>query len=72
MGLKTKQLIVGLLGLIFLSSLIFVQWMEVTRKRQEAGLSHIFSCSRTELSFRAVFAGLLDRELESGRATKPT
>jgi hydroxylamine dehydrogenase len=38
MGLKTKQLIVGVLGLIFLSSLIFVQWMEVTRKRQEAGL----------------------------------
>ncbi len=38
MGLKTKQLIVGVLGLIFLGSLVFVQWMEVTRKRQEAGL----------------------------------
>lgn len=38
MGLNTKQLIVGLLGLIFLSSLIFVQWTEVIRKRQEAGL----------------------------------
>ena len=35
MGLKTKQIIVGILGLIFLSSLIFVQWMEVARKQEE-------------------------------------
>ena len=39
MGLKTKQVIIGLLGLLFLTSLIFVQWMEVTRKREEAGLT---------------------------------
>ncbi len=38
MSLKTKQIIIGLLGMLFLASLIFVQWMEVTRKRQEAGL----------------------------------
>ncbi len=39
MSLSTKQLIVATLGLLFLLSLIFVQWMEVSRKRQEAGLA---------------------------------
>jgi len=39
MGLKTKQVIIGLLGLLFLASLIFVQWMEVSRKREEAGIT---------------------------------
>ncbi len=44
MGLKTKQLIIGLLGFLFLGSLVFVQWMEVERKRQESGLvSHTIS-----------------------------
>ncbi|MCA9216220.1 MAG: hypothetical protein KDB27_24295, partial [Planctomycetales bacterium] len=38
MGLKTKQIIIGLLGLLFLVSLIFVQWMEVIRKSEEAGI----------------------------------
>ncbi len=38
MSVKTKQLIVGLLGLMFLLSLIFVQAMEVTRRRQELGV----------------------------------
>ncbi|MEZ6136645.1 MAG: multiheme c-type cytochrome [Pirellulaceae bacterium] len=38
MGLRTKQVIIGLLGLLFLASLVFVQWMEVTRSQQEAGL----------------------------------
>lgn len=38
MSLKTKQIIIGLLGLLFLLSLVFVQWMEVARKQQEAGL----------------------------------
>lgn len=38
MGLRQKQLIIGLLGFIFLLSLVFVQWMEVARKQQEAGL----------------------------------
>ncbi len=38
MTVKTKQIIIGLLGLMFLASLVFVQWMEVSRKRQEAGL----------------------------------
>ena len=39
MGLKTKQIIIGLLGLLFLASLIFVQWMEVARKQEEAGIT---------------------------------
>ena len=38
MSLKAKQWIIGLLGILFLASLIFVQWMEVARKREEAGL----------------------------------
>ncbi|MCI0432310.1 MAG: hydroxylamine oxidoreductase, partial [Gemmatimonadetes bacterium] len=39
MSLKTKQLIIALLGALFLISLVFVQWMEVARKRAEAGIS---------------------------------
>jgi hypothetical protein len=38
MTLTTKKTIIGLLGLLFLLSLVFVQWMEVTRRRAEAGL----------------------------------
>ncbi len=39
MTLKSKQWIIAILGGLFLVSLIFVQWMEVARKREEAGLS---------------------------------
>ena len=39
MSLKTKQVIIALLGLLFLASLVFVQSMEVARKQQEAGLA---------------------------------
>jgi len=39
MNLKAKQLLIALLGFVFLGSLLFVQWMEVARKRQEAGLA---------------------------------
>ncbi|MEX2188938.1 MAG: multiheme c-type cytochrome, partial [Pirellulales bacterium] len=38
MSLKAKQAIIAVLGLAFLGSLIFVQYAEVTRKAQEAGL----------------------------------
>ncbi|MBI5757642.1 MAG: hydroxylamine oxidoreductase [Planctomycetales bacterium] len=38
MTLKTKQFIIGVLGAAFLVSLIFVQWREVARKQEEAGL----------------------------------
>src|SRR4249920_2195678 len=37
MTLKTKQYIIGLLGITFLGSLVFVQWMEVVRKQAEVG-----------------------------------
>ncbi len=39
MDLKTKQIIIAILCAVFLISLIFVQWMEVARKAEEAGLS---------------------------------
>src|SRR5262245_29992493 len=38
MTLETKRLIIGALGATFLGSLLFVQRMEVARKREEAGL----------------------------------
>ena len=38
MTLNAKRYIIGLLGLLFLLSLVFVQWMEVTRRAEEAGL----------------------------------
>ena len=37
MTLKAKQRIIGILGVAFLISLIFVQWMEVIRKQEEVG-----------------------------------
>ncbi|GMV79848.1 MAG: hypothetical protein AMXMBFR7_10320 [Planctomycetota bacterium] len=39
MQLTTKRSIIGILGILFLVSLIFVQWMEVVRKQEEAGLA---------------------------------
>lgn len=38
MSLRAKQVIIATLSLVFLVSLIFVQWMEVARKQVEAGL----------------------------------
>jgi len=38
MSLSTKQTIIGVLGLLFLLSLVFVQYQEVTRRRAEAGV----------------------------------
>ncbi len=38
MNLKAKQILIALLGLGFLASLLFVQWKEVIRKEEEAGL----------------------------------
>ncbi|MEZ6060818.1 MAG: multiheme c-type cytochrome [Planctomycetaceae bacterium] len=37
MTVRTKQFIIGFLGLAFLASLIFVQAMEVLRRREESG-----------------------------------
>jgi len=39
MTLRMKQVIIASLALLFLVSLIFVQWIEVARKREEAGLA---------------------------------
>ncbi len=39
MSLRTKQILIGILGLTFLASLLFVQAIEVARKREEAGLT---------------------------------
>jgi hydroxylamine dehydrogenase len=38
MSIRTKQVIIALLSAAFIVSLIFVQWMEVARKREEAGI----------------------------------
>ena len=38
MSLDTKRIIIAVLGGVFLLSLLFVQWMEVARKQEEAGL----------------------------------
>ena len=39
MDLDTKRIIIAILALVFLSSLVLVQWMEVARKREEVGLA---------------------------------
>ncbi len=38
MSLRAKQALIGVLGLLFLASLIYVQAMEVARKRAESGV----------------------------------
>ena len=38
MTIRTKQIIIALLSAAFIISLIFVQWMEVARKREESGV----------------------------------
>ncbi len=39
MTLQAKRVLLALLGATFLASLLFVQWMEVLRKREEVGLT---------------------------------
>ncbi len=75
MGLKTKQLIIGFLGLVFLASLVFVQWMEVTRRRQEAGLdAHPISVPANSKScvdcHRQSSPGIIDHWMGSTHAEK--
>ncbi len=38
MSIRTKHIIIALLSAAFIVSLIFVQWMEIVRKQQEAGI----------------------------------
>ncbi len=37
MTLKAKQILIAVLGLLFLASLVLVQWMEIQRRRMENG-----------------------------------
>lgn len=39
MSLNFKRLVIAILGVTFLVSLVFVQWMETTRRAEEAGLT---------------------------------
>jgi hypothetical protein len=39
--LRTKQIVISVLASVFLLSLVFVQFMEVARKREEAGLAPV-------------------------------
>ncbi len=39
MNLEIKKVIIGILGLLFLASLVIVQFLEVVRRREETGLS---------------------------------
>ena len=41
MSLNAKQTVIGILGFLFLVSLVFVQWTEVTRRRAEAGIGEV-------------------------------
>ena len=45
MSLKAKRVVIALLSGVFLASLLLVQWMEIIRKKEEAGLipPHIVS-----------------------------
>lgn len=75
MSLKTKQVIIGLLGLLFLTSLIFVQWMEVARKREEAGITtHHVSIPASSKSCVACHnqtsPGIIDHWTDSTHAKK--
>ena len=38
MTIRMKQTIIALLSVAFIVSLVFVQWMEVVRKREESGV----------------------------------
>src|SRR5262245_65524311 len=37
MSLNTKRIVIALLSVAFIASLLFVQWMEIERKRAESG-----------------------------------
>lgn len=39
MSLKTKRIVIALLAACFVASLLFVQWMEIIRRKEEAGLT---------------------------------
>jgi hypothetical protein len=48
MTLKTKRIVIAVLSATFLASLLLVQWMEVLRKREEAGLAPLHVVVQSE------------------------
>ncbi len=75
MTLNAKRIIIAVLGAAFLVSLLFVQWMEVARKREEAGLvpPHIIvpvSSKQCVDCHRQVNPGIIDHWKGSKHARK--
>ena len=74
MSVKTKQLIIAFLGLVFLASLVFVQWMEIIRKRQESGLTRHVSVPQASKRcvdcHRQYSPGIIDHWSGSTHASK--
>lgn len=75
MTLKTKQRIIAILGITFLASLIFVQWMEVLRKQAEVGQAgaHIPIPPRSRTCIEChgeLSPGIIDHWKESTHARK--
>ena len=75
MTLRTKQIIIACLGGLFLLSLIFVQWMEVVRRREEAGVTraHITVPSTSSACVechKTVSPGIVEQWKDSTHAEK--
>lgn len=75
MTLDAKRILIAVLGAAFLVSLIFVQWMEVARKREEVGLAppHIVVPESSESCVschRQVNPGIIDHWKGSKHARK--
>ena len=76
MSLKHKRIIIAVLGLAFLGSLLFAQWMEVVRQQREAGLIApviaIAAESRKCVDCHAKESpGIVDHWMSSAHATAP-
>ena len=50
MQLRTKRTVIGLLGLLFMLSLVLVQALEVAHRREQAGLAapHVIVPTRSQ------------------------
>lgn len=75
MSLTTKKIIIGFLGLLFLASLVLVQWMEVVRKKEELGITrakiHIPASSKDCVECHTQSSkGLVDHWMGSTHAEK--
>ncbi|MCC7478661.1 hydroxylamine oxidoreductase [bacterium] len=75
MSLNTKQWIIAAMGLLFLVSLVLVQWMEVTRKQEETGVraAHISvpaSSSKCVKCHMEETPGIIEHWKGSGHAEK--